>query len=840
MEVTLPNNATDTTNPLAKYQAGLTKSADAIMRNGLGASFFFGLLLAGFYDTWIVAFGIGGISLAAYFLTKALLPQYRLYQHVGGVVLAVFMAQFIFQMHGMFEMHFTAFIAALILFSYRNWRLFIPLLLTIALHHSVFAYLQFTNGMEMYFSQMESMDGITFAFHIGLAATIISLVAYWAYHTEKIGLHDAENMNLLSERLRNSDKNIAFAEEISRGNLSADYEEAEGADEMGNSLLSMREGLLVASHREENEKYKNVGIAEISDILRKHMGNLELLTSEVLIQLVNYLNANQGGLFLIKEEGDEKYFEMASCYAYDRKKFVNKRIELTEGMIGASYQERDIVYMTEVPEDYVKITSGLGTSNPNCLLIVPLMANEEIVGMLELAAFKKLQDHQIEFVKRAAESIASTIVSSRIGERTTILLDEARKMTEEMGAQEEEMRQNMEEMQATQEEMKRAQQELREKEGNLNALINNTEDTIFAIDSNYEITIVNETLRKKYETLGVILDTGRNVFEVIPEEQHSKWKERYDRVLSGERFSVLEEQNAEDGIHYIETDHYPIYDENGRVIGASVMSQDRTEEKRQQLEVKKREEDLRSLIDSSGDTFFAMDRNYIVTAINSTLQKKYEGTDNALAVGVNVFDTMSGDRAEYWRDCYDKVLTGERIQEIIPVKAGNGKLSYMEAQCNPIVNESDEVIGVSVIGRDVTSRISASKDLERKESMMASLMDHADDTYFAVDTDYRVTVINLALRRRFEASNIELNIGDIIFDKLPKDQHATWKEKYDRALKGMAFVEVQELRAGGKALTLEVNYRPISDKTGAIVGASAISRDITQLVAVKSSQKAHN
>ena len=824
-----PQNLIETNDSTLKhYHEQLTRKADEVMRIGLGVSFVFGLFLAGFYDTWPVAFGVGGLSLGAYFLVRALLPSKGLYQYVGAVVLAVFMAQFIYQMHGMFEMHFMAFVGALILFSYRNWRLYIPLTLAIATHHSVFAYLQYATDQSVYFTQLEYMDTVTFAFHIGLAGVILGLTAFWAYRTEQMGILGAQNVFSLNSRLSSMDRNIAFAEEISRGNLEAQYGEGEQADEMGSSLLSMREGLLDASQREENEKYKNVGIAEVSDILRKHMGDLDELTGQVLTKLVKYLGANQGGLMLIREEGGESFFEMVACYAYERRKFVEKRIELTEGLIGASFQERDIIYMTDVPDNYVRITSGLGTANPGCLLIVPLMANEEIVGMIELASFDVLKNHQIDFVKRAAESIASTIVSARIGERTNSLLEEARKMTEEMQAQEEEMRQNMEEMQATQEEMRRAQHELREKESNLNALINNTDDTIFAIDSNYNITIVNQTLQRKYAALGVNLDVGRNVFEVIPQDQHDKWRERYDRALNGERFSIMEERNLEDGTHYIETNHYPIVDDDSRVIGVSVMSKDRTEARKQELEVRKRQEDLASLIDSSEDTFFAMDCNYTVTAINRKLREKYEGTDSALKVGMNVFDTMSGDRAEYWRKVYQRVFDGERIREVMSQKLDNGSLIYMEAQCNPITNAQGEVIGCSVIGHDVTNQMASSKELERKESIMSSLIDHTDDTYFAIDNEYRITVANKALRKRFEASDILLKIGDNIFDLLPQEQHAEWKKRYDRVLKGESFQMSQERPVDGKTLTLEVSYQPVKDKEDRIIGASVISRDITR------------
>src|SRR5690606_8013286 len=142
------------------------------------------------------------------------------------------------------------------------------------------------------------------------------------------------------------------------------------------------------------------------------------------------------------------------------KKFLSTKFGIGEGMIGQCFQEREMVYITDVPDGFVRITSGLGTANPRCIVLMPLIANEEVHGVMEFASFNTMRSDQLDFLKSAGELIASSIVSTRTTERIRMLLEESQQRGEEMRAQEEEMRQNMEELQATQEEMTRRNTEM--------------------------------------------------------------------------------------------------------------------------------------------------------------------------------------------------------------------------------------------------------------------------------------------------------------------------------------------------------------------------------------------
>jgi PAS domain-containing protein len=130
-----------------------------------------------------------------------------------------------------------------------------------------------------------------------------------------------------------------------------------------------------------------------------------------------------------------------------------------EGLAGQTWREGRVRLLTEVPEDYIRITSGLGEAPPRSLLIAPMMLNEETFGIIELASFNEFLPHQVEFIRRVGENIASTLSILQNNARNESLLREAQEYSGQLAAQEEEMRQNMEELQATQEEMSRIQRE---------------------------------------------------------------------------------------------------------------------------------------------------------------------------------------------------------------------------------------------------------------------------------------------------------------------------------------------------------------------------------------------
>jgi len=167
------------------FEFEVKKRSDRLMNYFLISYFLVGLALAFFYDTWLIALGVGGLSLIAYYSVKIALPDSSLYQYVLSAVLGVFMAQFIYQMHGLFEMHFFAFIGSAILITYQKWKLQIPITVVVVIHHASLGYIQDIGFTKVYFSQLDYFTLQTFIIHVLLAAVIFFICGLWAYQLKK-------------------------------------------------------------------------------------------------------------------------------------------------------------------------------------------------------------------------------------------------------------------------------------------------------------------------------------------------------------------------------------------------------------------------------------------------------------------------------------------------------------------------------------------------------------------------------------------------------------------------------------------------------------------------------
>ena len=316
--------------------------------------------------------------------------------------------------------------------------------------------------------------------------------------TDEIG-QVANSINTLIDNISNASE---FANQIGKNELDTNYVSLGEKDTLGNSLLAMRDNLAEVADKESKRNWINEGLAKFTDIIRD-VENVELFYHNVLSNLIRYVHANQGYLYVINEEENETYMEVKAVYAYGKQRYLEEKSKIyyQQGLVGQAWFDKEPLFFTEIPTDFVNITSGMGEATPTCVFIVPLIINEQVHGVIESASFEKLEAHKIEFINKLSETIASTVSNVKTNERTKYLLEQSQQQTEEMRAQEEEMNQNMEEMQATQTEMLKKEREMSYVMKKMQKQEAETEENLKALEKlQADLTIEQEKSKKKAQT----------------------------------------------------------------------------------------------------------------------------------------------------------------------------------------------------------------------------------------------------------------------------------------------------------------------------------------------------
>lgn len=352
-----------------------------------------------------------------------------------------------------------------------------------------------------------------------------------------------------------------FIDQLRSGNLVNDYSGNEDSP-LTISLNQLREQLSLLITNEQRRNWTNEGLAKFSDLLRLHQQDpISDLLNEVIKTFVHYLSANQGCIFIAKKNEDEQEeLVLTGCYAYNRRKYLTKSVRPGEGLIGQCFLEKDLIFLTDIPENFITITSGLGEALPRSIIILPLLHDGQPLGIVELASFKKFEQYEIDFAKKVCENIAATCNALQINQQTIHLLKESQMQAEQLRSTEEEMRQNLEELSASQDEMRRIQLETEAQNNIINSMA-----IVSKTDVQGNITYVNEQFLQwsKYtreEVIGKnhrILKSGHQPDEIFDDLWHT--------ISSGKIWRGEVKNKAKDGSYYwVDAIIAPVLDNNGK------------------------------------------------------------------------------------------------------------------------------------------------------------------------------------------------------------------------------------------------------------------------------------
>jgi len=320
----------------------------------------------------------------------------------------------------------------------------------------------------------------------------------------------------------NQNKYSEIIKEIGNGNFNVDIKLSNEHDVLGKSIVEMKQKLIKTNTEEQNLKreaqqraWASEGIAKFNSKLK----NIDIEKAETfnqfLPELIDYIEAVQATIFRIYKPSERKEnweLRLISTYAYNQNKYLEKIVKYGEGLIGMCAKEKNSIFLKEVPDNYLFIKSGFGATNPKNIFISPLIFNDEIFGVLEIASLHDLEQYKIDFLEELSSVIAAALSGIQTAEVTNRLLDQTKKQALELQSREEELRQNLEELQATQDKY---------------------QHNLAKMDS-YKRVLRESEILVEFDRNGKMIDCNDNFLEYINEEKKNAFKINLDLLLNGD------------------------------------------------------------------------------------------------------------------------------------------------------------------------------------------------------------------------------------------------------------------------------------------------------------------
>ena len=321
------------------------------------------------------------------------------------------------------------------------------------------------------------------------------------YSSMKTGFQK-EKKDFLDKQNSIYDYYAGHAERLGMGDYSTPIESQEENGELGRSLQYLQGYLRATERKKRDETWISEGKEMISRLLRLY-NNIDELSWKVLENLCDYISVEQGAMYLYEENSDT--LKCIATHAYNRRKYLNQEFRMGHGLVGQCAYEMDFVYRTEIPEDYISISSGiLSDQKPQSIVLVPLISDEELQGVMEFASIQpKIRKIYIQLLLELGEIIGRSVYNLKMNRKTEDLLAESRNMTKKLQANEQTLQENARIMQKTQEELKNSNLQLEAKinevenaRGKLHWMLENASELISIYDENLSLSYVSPSVVK--------------------------------------------------------------------------------------------------------------------------------------------------------------------------------------------------------------------------------------------------------------------------------------------------------------------------------------------------------
>ncbi|HEU5279455.1 MAG TPA: HAMP domain-containing protein [Gaiellaceae bacterium] len=320
---------------------------------------------------------------------------------------------------------------------------------------------------------------------LGVQAQVEGVSGVWK------GLTD--NVNQLAATLTTQLRAISeVSTAVTQGDLTRSIGiQAEGeVAELKDTINQMIENLAETTRKNSEQDWLNSNMARFTGMLQGER-DLETVSRLIMSELTPLVGAQHGAFFMMESpegEGDDFELRLIASYGYKQRKNVPTKFKIGEGIVGQSALELKPILITQAPDDYVRITSGLGEAAPVNVIVLPVLFEDQVLAIVELASFQRFAPVQQTFLEQLAETIGVVLNTIQANMRTEELLVQSQGLTQELQSQ-------SEELQAQQEELQQTNKELEEQAASLKA----SEELLQTQQE--ELQQTNEELEEKAELL---------------------------------------------------------------------------------------------------------------------------------------------------------------------------------------------------------------------------------------------------------------------------------------------------------------------------------------------------
>ncbi len=195
----------------------------------------------------------------------------------------------------------------------------------------------------------------------------------------------------------------------------------------------------------QEQSWLKSSVGEVSTMFQG-VKNIEIFCYELITKITPIVGGKYGVIYMIEGEEEKKYLKKLAAYAFDGSQIDSRDFKLGEGLVGQCALENREIQLEQVPDNYIKITSGLGTASPKNILILPVKFNDQVLGVVEVASLDEFSTNHKEFLHRVLNIMGITI--NRIANHMQVekLLKESQIFTEKLQTQSEELQLQQEEL----------------------------------------------------------------------------------------------------------------------------------------------------------------------------------------------------------------------------------------------------------------------------------------------------------------------------------------------------------------------------------------------------------